>query len=412
MQRKGNPDEVSDKDFRGKSNGDTIGFGGGVGGRKGGPFGGRDPRKRGGETGGKQTDEAVLSALLWLARHQSPDGSWGVQGYLAQCKGGTCSPNPPSASADFDTGATALSILAFLGAGYSHLSRDTHEGICFGDVVRKGLQWTLARQDADGFIGPRSGHKAMYNHSIGALAVCEAFGLTGSNLFRENAQRSIDALVAAQNPGKGWRYSPRCGDSDTSVTGWAVMALKSAELSGLSLPPSAYAGARAWLDDVTEVDYGRAGYTHRGTGKVYCPHNAHFEHQEALTAIAVMSRIFIDRNPSDANLRNGAQLLVRDIPAWDGPRIDFYAWYYQALALFQYDGPKGPLWSKWNKGMVEALVKPQNVPSSGCKNGSWEPVDRWSCEGGRVYATAINALTLEVYYRYERVFTGKDRKEM
>jgi len=27
-------------------------------------------------------------------------------------------------------------------------------------------------------------------------------------------------------------------------------------------------------------------------------------------------------------------------------------------------------------------------------------VDRWSCRGGRVYATAINALSLQTYYRY------------
>ena len=37
------------------------------------------------------------------------------------------------------------------------------------------------------------------------------------------------------------------------------------------------------------------------------------------------------------------------------------------------------------------------------KDGSWEPSDRWSVEGGRAYATAINALTMEVYYRYANV---------
>ncbi len=411
-QRRGDPNEVANDPFKSWGKNSSIGLGQTGGGRPGGPFSGRKNTIGGGPRGNTpKTDKAVLSALLWLARHQSPDGSWGVQGYLAQCKAGNCSPNPSSASADFDAGVTGLALLAFLGAGYSHLSRDTHEDICFGDVVRKGLQATISRQDADGFIGPRSGHKAMYNHAICALALGEAYGLTFSALFKENAQRAVDALVAAQNPGKGWRYTPRSGDSDTSVTGWAVMALKSAELSSLSLPPSAYAGARAWLDEATETDYGRAGYTHRGTGKVYCPHNAHFDHQEALTAIAVMSRIFIDRT-GDVNVRNGAHLLMRAVPAFYGAKIDFYAWYYEALALFQFDGPHGPLWSKWNKSMVEALVKPQNGPSSGCKHGSWEPVDRWSCEGGRVYATAINALTLEVYYRYDRVFTGKDRKDM
>ena len=81
--------------------------------------------------------------------------------------------------------------------------------------------------------------------------------------------------------------------------------------------------------------------------------------------------------------------------------------YYASLALFQFDGPKGQKWSSWNEPMKKMLVENQNLKSSGCRRGSWEPVDRWSCEAGRVYATAINALTLEVYYRYANVFTGK-----
>jgi hypothetical protein len=184
------------------------------------------------------------------------------------------------------------------------------------------------------------------------------------------------------------------------------MALKSAELSGLSFPRTAYDGARAWLDETTEEAYGRAGYTHKGTGKVYCPHNAAFDHQEALTSISVMSRIFMDRKV-DARVRAGAELVAREVPSLEASKVDYYAWYYAALALFQFDGPDGPLWSKWNKGMLQSLVASQNPRTSGCKNGSWEPSDRWGCEGGRVYATALNALTLEVYYRYENVLGGR-----
>ncbi len=384
---------------------DVMGTGGGAGGSFGGRVGGNKNRRAIDGGGGKPTEDAVLAALLWLARHQNPDGSWSVTGYTKRCVA-ACTPNP--GEEDFDAGVTGLSLLAFLGAGYSHLSKDVHEGISFGDVVRKGLQWMMNHQDAEGCIGSRSAQKYMYNHTICALAMCEAFGLTGSTLFREQAQRGIDFLVSSQNPGKAWRYSYKSGDNDSSVTGWAVMVLKSAELSGLTFPPAAYAGTRAWYDEVTEEAYARVGYTYKGSGKVFIPgKNEHFDHHEALTAIAVMARIFIDRNKHDARLASGCDLLLRDKPAWSGNQIDFYYWYYASLALFQYDGPRGSKWSAWNEGMKTALVKHQNTASTGCRRGSWEPVDRWSCEGGRVYGTAINALTLEVYYRYANVFGAR-----
>jgi hypothetical protein len=405
-------DFVSDKPFKGKGTYDTIGTGGGGGGRYGGRLGGkRNLVARGG--GGGDTEDAVLAALKWLSRHQNEDGSWSVQNYVNRCNripkyasGGKCSPNP--GHEDFDAGVTGLSLLAFLGAGYSHLSKDTHDGICFGDVVKKGLQWLMNHQDPEGCIGPRSAQKYMYNHTICALAMSEAYGLTGSNLFKDQAQKSVDFVIAAQNPGKGWRYSFKCGDNDSSVSGWAVMVLKSAELSGLTFPRTGYDGTRAWYDEVTEENYYRVGYTHKGTGKVFVPGmNENFNHHEALTAIAVMARIFMDKNKSDSRLMGGCQLLVKDLPNWKDNDIDFYYWYYASLALFQYDGPSGTFWKQWNERMKDCLVKNQNTHSTGCKSGSWETIDRWSGEGGRVYCVAINALTLEVYYRYANVFGTK-----
>jgi hypothetical protein len=269
----------------------------------------------------------------------------------------------------------------------------------------------MANQDSDGCVGGKSASKYMYNHSIAALALSEAYGLTGSGLFKENAQKSIDFLVSAQNPGQGWRYTAKCGDNDSSVTGWCVMALKSAEISELHVPSTGYAGARAWFDAVTNPDYD-VGYNSRDSvGQVVVKgQNAHYHDHDALVAIAVMSRIFMGAQRGDPRLKGGADRLVRDLPVWDGPKIDFYYWYYASLALFQFDGPRGTYWRAWNERMKEALVDNQKKPTEGCIRGSWDPIDRWGFEGGRVYATAVNVLTLEVYYRYQNVFTG-DKKE-
>jgi len=37
---------------------------------------------------------------------------------------------------------------------------------------------------------------------------------------------------------------------------------------------------------------------------------------------------------------------------------------------------------------------------SGHERGSWHFPDRWGDVGGRLYTTAMCAMTLEIYYRY------------
>jgi hypothetical protein len=46
-----------------------------------------------------------------------------------------------------------------------------------------------------------------------------------------------------------------------------------------------------------------------------------------------------------------------------------------------------------------ALILTQHPVGAGGKAGSWEPDTRWRLVGGRVYATAINAMTLEAEIR-------------
>jgi hypothetical protein len=311
---------------------------------------------------------------------------------------------------DYDTGLTALALLAYLGAGQSQLSTDEYPDpanpgrvLNLGLAVKKGLQWLLVRQDPQGCIGER-GMKYMYNHSLATLALCEAYGMTLSQPLKEPAQRAVDFIVAAQNPGKGWRYGARNGDNDTSVTGWAVLALKAAESAGLTVPKSAYDGALNWLNEVTEPNgFHQVGYNARSTGKVFVPgKNEQFDSHPTMSAIGIAVHIHVQKRTTDPTL-GAVNLLVGDLPEWKTNKIDFYYWYQATLAVFLYDGFTGSIWKRWSSSLLGALLPYQHTAKDGCLNGSWDPnYERWGAEGGRVYATAMNALTLDIVNQYRR----------
>ena len=168
-----------------------------------------------------------------------------------------------------------------------------------------------------------------------------------------------------------------------------------------------------WVfNEATEQSgYYQVGYNARSTGKAFFPGlNEQFDHHAGMTASAILSRIFIQKRKTDPALA-GVNLLVADLPEWKTNKIDFYYWYFSTMALFQYDGPDGPMWKKWVEPMKNALVPNQKTGKDGCRNGSWDPEqERWGPAGGRVYATAINALTLETFYRYAPTYEPPKKK--
>ncbi len=382
-----------------------------VGGRFGTRFGGKlNLVARGG--GNRATESAVLAALKWLARHQGEDGSWSAGGFGANCVSrGDC--DGPG-EGEHTAGVTALALLAFLGAGYTPLSKDEYPDpakaerqLKFGDVTSKAIAWLVKQQDKEGCVGARAS-KYMYSHAIATMALCEAYGMTEDPALKKPAQTAVDFLVGAQNKGKGWRYAAKSGDNDTSVTSWCVAALRAAELADLSFPRKAYEGALAWYDEVTGEEYWIAGYTHKGTGKVFVPgRNEKFEHHATMTAAAMAGRIVINRNRKELALGAG-DVLLNDLPDSRELKSDAYYWFWGTMAIYQVSGPDGPGWKRWNEPLKNAIVPTQFTGKDGCKNGSWDPAaDRWGFEGGRVALTALNALTLETYYRYALIFGEK-----
>ena len=388
------------------------------------------------------TEKAVLAGLRWLLRHQNEDGSWGLAHLDDRCDPGSpCAPPTVERAGHYDEGLTGLALLAFLGAGIGHDAKvaivDTVRGKkhSAGDAVKRGLKWLRERQNPDGsFSRDRA---FLYNEALATMALAEAHGVSPNRLWQESAQRGVDFLVAAQRPSPagdgawGWRYASRqeverfhgggsrdaafareLHDSDNSVTAWAVMALKSAELAGLRVDRAAYDGALAFTRWTTGSD-GLVGYVDpQSAGQAVGGRNDHFAyHTATMSALGACIRIFAAHDAADPFLDQAARRLVADLPAVskDGLSVDYYYWYYASLALNQLDGPDSPrrtgrYWGPWHRAMVEALLGTQDGAPKACRNGGWTRGDRWSYAGGPVYATALNVLTLEVHYRYPNAF--------
>ncbi len=184
----------------------------------------------------KASEQAVENSLQWLAAHQSVEGFWDADGFMSHCPAdgekcwgaaggkphqGSDKDDIPHSGIQGDAGLTGLTILAFLGAGYTH-----EEGI-YADQIDRALRWLIRKQGEDGFLGGDATHYArMYCHGMATIALGEAYGMTHDPTLQDPLQKAIDYIVARQNPKDGgWRYTVG-KQGDMSMFGWQLMALK------------------------------------------------------------------------------------------------------------------------------------------------------------------------------------------
>ncbi len=137
---------------------------------------------------------AVLAALSWLARHQSPDGSWGIDSFTKQCKGGQCG---GAGSHKADAAGTALGLLPFLAAGQTHLSKGPYQ-----TKINSAVRWLITHQKPDGDLSAGAGGNCrMYSHGLATVAICECYGLSEDSQVRSAAQKAIRFIEDAQDCG-------------------------------------------------------------------------------------------------------------------------------------------------------------------------------------------------------------------
>lgn len=328
--------------------------------------------------GSGESEDAVAAALDWLARHQNRDGTWSLDHRGGECNG-RCG-NPGNLQND-RVSATALALLPFLGAGQTR-----YDGK-YKIVVGRGMDALvqLGKQPEQGAgVSWRDGGR-MYAHGIAAIAMTEAYGMTGESQLALPAQTAIDYIVSAQNPNDGgWRYSFQ-QPGDTSVVGWQLMALKSAYLAKLRVPHSTVEGVAHFLD-LAAKDEAQSTYA-------YLPEND--GPRPSTTAVGLLCRMYLGWDREHPGIQEGVNVLARRGMDTGDPYYNYYA----AQVLFQYTNGTGPMWRKWNDELREHLVDSQ--AKQGHEKGSWFVENGHQTESaGRLYVTSLSCMTLEVYYRY------------
>lgn len=316
--------------------------------------------------GSEQTEAAIDRGLAYLANVQEEDGRWDIR------KGG--------GQNGHDVGATAFALLSFYGRG------ERHDKECkYRDAVARGLKWLLAQQDrASGDLrGPRPQQNAMYDHGIASLALIEAYGVTKDSDLRPRAIAAIEFISNSQHVEGGWRYRPN-ERGDLSATGWYIMALTSARMSGLPVPDKTFDGAVKFLNFVSGGEHGGSyGYTD--------PPGRRQSNRHGMDAAGFFCSQLLGVSPNTAKAWESAGILDK-VSTNDR---DLYYQYYATIASYQH---QGPLWRSWREKMQAQFVQAQQ------KDGSWQPGGNHGGAMGRAVGTAITVLCLEAHYRYTPLY--------
>jgi len=332
------------------------------------------------------SEAAVTQGLAWLARHQDGNGFWDPAGFDRHCsERPRCDGEGLAACRE---GASGLALLALLGA------RGDLPESPYAVPTRRAIEALRGSQSADGCIGPKV-DQYMYNHSIATLALAEAVALGGHDDLREPLTRAIRYSAQAQQSGGGWDYTEAAtGRNDLSVTGWQVMAFSAARSAGIEIPSDMVHSLGAYLTRVAEPD-GTALYAEIGLGAG--------RKGISMVAVALVARLLAGWRLDHPAILAAADRVARELPGsfstgdWEKNFHSSYMWYYATVGLFHLGGSR---WEAWNRALRAEILRTQ--VRKGEPSGSWDPEPNWiSAYGGRVYATAINVLTLQIYYRYE-----------
>jgi hypothetical protein len=312
---------------------------------------------------------SIDRALAYLKQTQQADGDW------------------PHGSTAGTTAVPSLAVMAFLSRGHT-----PGQGP-YGQTLNAAIDLVLRAQQLEGpkrgLLAHDDSNVVMYEHGIATVMLTEAYGMV-DDARRSKIDRALSLalqlIIDAQSAEKtnpkdrgGWRYALNSPDSDISVTGWQLMALRGAANCGAAIPPDVLEKGAQYVARCASEKGGFAYQSDAGEPNV------------ARTGTGLLSTLLITGNSASPQIQKAADYLKANPPDRSTP-FYYYAIYYDSQALNQLGGT---YWHTVYPKLVQNLL-PLQQP-----DGSFAPAaDGQESEAGPAYRTSMATLALTVPLRY------------
>jgi hypothetical protein len=292
--------------------------------------------------------DAVQRGLAFLAARQHDDGSFGSDVYRGH-----------------------VAVTAIVGRAMMASGSKPGEGP-YGAQLTKSLNYLLGCVQPNGLIRSKDANEPapMYGHAFALMFLADCQKAAPKDEIKAKMVRAVDLIVKAQNKEGGWRYLPKPGDADLSVTVTQLMALAAARDAGVDVPKETIDRAVDYIKKSQNADGGFRYFLQGGTSGF----------ARSAAAVTALYRA----GAGDCEEVHKGSDYVAKFAAGETigqPEVFYFYGHYYAAQVMSHASEAD--WNRWSAAVRTRLLEQQG------KDGSWP--DAASIDLG----TAMACLTLQ-----------------